>query len=43
MFTEATNASTVEITTFLVQGQGGGLQPVSCWARKMNTVELGNT
>jgi hypothetical protein len=41
-FTVATNASTVGIATVLLQDQGGGLQPVSYWARKLNSAERGN-
>jgi hypothetical protein len=41
-FTVATNASTVGIAAFLLQDQGGGLQIVSCRARKLNSVERGN-
>jgi hypothetical protein len=43
MFTVATNASTVEIATIMLQDQEGGLQPVSYWARKLNPNERGNT
>jgi hypothetical protein len=42
-FTVATNASTVGIATFLLQDQGGGLHPVSYWARKLNPTERGKT
>jgi hypothetical protein len=43
MFTVATHASTVRIATVMLQDQGGGLQPVSYWARKLNPAERGNT
>jgi hypothetical protein len=43
MFTVATYASTVGIATVLLQDQGGGLQPVSHCARKLNPAERGNT
>jgi hypothetical protein len=43
MFTVATNASTVGIGTIMLHDQGGGLQPVSYWARKLNSAERGNT
>jgi hypothetical protein len=42
-FTVATDASTVGIATVMLQDQGGGLQPVSYWARKLNPSERGNT
>jgi hypothetical protein len=42
-FTVATDASTVRIALVMLQDQGGGLQPVSYWARKLNPVERGNT
>jgi hypothetical protein len=42
-FTVATAASTVGTTTVMLQDQGGRLQPVSYWARKLNPVERGNT
>ena len=42
-FTVATDASTVGIAAVLLQDQGGGLQPVSYWARKLNSAERGNT
>jgi hypothetical protein len=42
-FTVATDASTVGIATLLLQDQGGGLQPVSYWARKLNPTERGHT
>jgi hypothetical protein len=42
-FTVATNASTVEIATVMLQDQGGRLQPVSYWARKLNPAERRNT
>jgi hypothetical protein len=42
-FTMATYASTVGVATVLLQDQGGGLQPVSYWARKLNPAERGNT
>jgi predicted aconitase len=43
MFTVATNASKVGIATFLLQDQGGGLQPFSYWARKLNYAKRDNT
>jgi hypothetical protein len=42
-FTVATDASTMGIAAVLLQDQGGGLQPVSYWAHKLNLAELGNT
>jgi hypothetical protein len=42
-FTVATDASTVGIASVMLQDLGGGLQPVSYWARKLNPVERGNT
>jgi hypothetical protein len=41
-FTVATNASTVGIASVLLQDQGGGLQPVSYLARKLNPTKRGN-
>jgi hypothetical protein len=35
--TVATNASTMGIATVMLQDQGGGLQAVSYWARKLNS------
>jgi hypothetical protein len=43
MFTVATYASAVGIATFMLQDQGGGLQPFSYGARKLNPVERRNT
>jgi hypothetical protein len=43
IFTVARDASTVGIAAVLLQDQGGGLQPVSYWARKLNKAERGNT
>jgi hypothetical protein len=37
------DALTLGIAAFLLQDQGGGLQPVSYWARKLNPTERGNT
>jgi hypothetical protein len=42
-FTVATDASTVGIASVMLQDQGGGLQPVFYWARKLNPAERGNT
>jgi hypothetical protein len=42
MFTVAIDASSVRIGGVLLQDQGGGLQPVSYWARKLNPTERGN-
>jgi hypothetical protein len=42
-FTVTIYASSVEIAAFLLQDQGGGLQPFSCWARKLNPTKRGNT
>jgi hypothetical protein len=42
-FTVATDTSTVGIATIMLQDQGGGLQPPSYWARKLNIAERGNT
>jgi hypothetical protein len=39
----ATDASTVGIATVLLQDQGGGLQLVSYWARKLNPAQRGKT
>jgi hypothetical protein len=33
----------VGIVAIMLQDQGGGLQPISKWARKLNPVEHGNT
>jgi hypothetical protein len=43
MFTMATCASTMGIAALMLQDQGGGLQSFSCWARKLNQAEHGNT
>jgi hypothetical protein len=43
MFTVATDASTVGIVAIMLQDQGGDLQPVSYWARKLTSAERGNT
>jgi hypothetical protein len=43
MFTVATNISTMGIATVMLQDQGGGLQPVSYFARKLNLAERSNT
>jgi hypothetical protein len=43
IFTVATDASTMGIAACLLQDQGGGLQPISYWARKLNLTERGNT
>jgi hypothetical protein len=42
-FTVATYASTMGIAAVMLQDQGGGLQPVSYYARKLNSSERGNT
>jgi hypothetical protein len=42
-FAVATNASTLGIATVMLQDQGGGLHPISYWARKLNSAERGNT
>jgi hypothetical protein len=42
-FSVATDASTVGIATVMLQDQGGGLQPVSYFARKLNPAVRGNT
>jgi hypothetical protein len=42
-FTVATHASTMKIAAIMLQDQGGGLQPVSYLARKLNPAERGNT
>jgi hypothetical protein len=42
MFTVATNASTVETATILLQDHGGGLQHVFYWVCKMNPNERCN-
>jgi hypothetical protein len=42
-FTVATDASTMEIVAVLLQDQGGGLQTVSYWVRKLNPTQCGNT
>jgi hypothetical protein len=41
-FTVAINASTMGIAAITSQDQGGGLQPLSNWARKLNPAERGN-
>jgi hypothetical protein len=33
----------MEMAEVTLQDQGGGLQPVSYWARKLNPTERGNT
>jgi hypothetical protein len=43
VFTVARDASTVGIAAVLLQDHGGGLQPVSYLARKLNLIERGNT
>jgi hypothetical protein len=42
-FTVAPYASTVGIAAFISQKQGGGLQPLSYWARKQVFAERGDT
>jgi hypothetical protein len=42
-FTVATYALTVGIAIVMLQDQGGGLQPFSFWARKLNLAERGST
>jgi hypothetical protein len=42
-FTVATYASTLGSAAVLLQDEGGGPQPVSYWARKLNPAERGNT
>jgi hypothetical protein len=42
-FTVARDASSMGIASVMLQDQGGGLQLVSYWARKLNSVERGNT
>jgi hypothetical protein len=42
-FTVATYASTMGLATTLLQDQGGELQQVSYFARKLNSAERGNT
>jgi hypothetical protein len=42
-FTVDVDASTVGIATVMLQDQGGGLQPASNWARKLNRGERNNT
>jgi hypothetical protein len=42
-FTVATYASSMGIATVILQDQGGGLQQVSYFARKLNPAESGNT
>jgi hypothetical protein len=42
-FTVAAYALTVGIASFMLQDQGGGLQQVSYWPRKLNPLERGNT
>jgi hypothetical protein len=41
--TVATDVSTMGIAPIVLQDQGGGLQPVSYWARKLNPPQRGNT
>jgi hypothetical protein len=43
MFTVATTTWTMGIPTIMLQDQGGGLQPFSYRARKLNRTERGNT
>jgi hypothetical protein len=43
MFNVATYASTLGIVAVILQDQGGGLQSLSYWARKLNSSEGGNT
>jgi hypothetical protein len=43
MFTVAIDASTAGIMDVHLQDKGGGLQPVSYWARELNPTERGNT
>jgi hypothetical protein len=43
VFTVARYASTVGIAAVLLQNHGGGLQPVSYLARKLNPTKRGNT
>jgi hypothetical protein len=42
-FIVATNASAVDIVDVLLQDHGGGVQPPSCLARKINIVVRGNS
>jgi hypothetical protein len=42
-FTVATYTSSIGIATVMLQDQGGGLQTVCYWARKLNPAERGNT
>jgi hypothetical protein len=42
-FTVVIDASSMGIATVLLQDQGGGLHPVSYWARKLNPAERGST
>jgi hypothetical protein len=42
-FTVDTYASTLGIATLMLQYQGGGLQPVSYWARKLHSPKRSNT
>jgi hypothetical protein len=42
-FIVATYTSTLGIATLRLQDQGGGLQPISYGARKLNRAERGNT
>jgi hypothetical protein len=42
-FTVAIDAPTVGIAAVMLQDQGGGLQPVAYWARKLSSTERGNT
>jgi hypothetical protein len=43
MFTVSKYGSIVGIAAVMLQDQGGGLQPTTYWARKLNLVERGNT
>jgi hypothetical protein len=43
MFTVATNALTMGVATCMLSNQGGGLQLVSYWTRKVNQDVRGNT
>jgi hypothetical protein len=40
IFTVATHASTVGFSSVMLQDQGGGLQPLSYWARIKMSVEI---
>jgi hypothetical protein len=43
MLTVAPDITTMGIATVMLQDQGGGIQRVSYWARKLNEAERGNT